>query len=97
LDPASWDAAADYARRARLPLRVKRIGISTSTEVSFRAVIVDVENTPAMRSFRDEMARLCGAAIIAQPHISLLYTIDANGQRPDWAASAPRLSAIATD
>ncbi|HEX2646676.1 MAG TPA: hypothetical protein VHO95_05585 [Candidatus Dormibacteraeota bacterium] len=98
LDPARWDAAAEYVRRsAPLPLSVKQIGISTSPEVSFRAVIIDVENTPEMRAFRDEIARICGAAIIAQPHISLLYTIDERGQRVNWAADAAKLSAIAAD
>src|SRR5260370_14222241 len=56
LDPARWDAAADYVpRHAKLPLRGSKTGISTSTEVSFRAVIIDIENTPEIQTFRAQM------------------------------------------
>jgi hypothetical protein len=98
LDPASWDAAADYVRHCGLlPLTARRTGISYSTTVWSRAVVIDVENAPAIRSFREGLSRVAGAAILASPHISLLYTVDERGQRPSWAASEARLKAIAED
>jgi len=98
LDPARWDGAADWLRHHRpLPIRARRTGISYSTEVSFRAMVIDVENTPDMRSFRDEISRRTGAAIIAAPHISLLYSLDERGQRVGWAADEVRLRAIAAE
>ena len=98
LDPARWDAAADYLRHsALLPLRVKRTGISYSTAVWSRAVVIDVEDAPDIRSFREELGRIAGAAILAPPHISLFYMVDGRGQRPSWAASEPRLRAIAEE
>ena len=44
-------------------------------------VIIDVENTGPLRSFREELRRITGAAELIAPHISLLYTIDAREQR----------------
>jgi len=98
LDDAAGEAAADYVRSCRLlPLTVKKLGISTSTEVPFRAVIIDVENTGPLRRFREELRRITGAGPLVQPHISLLYTIDASEQRTAWSASAERLQAIAEE
>jgi hypothetical protein len=98
LDPACWDAAADYVGRSGvLPLTVKKTGISYSTTVWSRAVVIDVENAPAIGSFRDELCRIAGAAILAPPHISLFYTVDDRGQRPIWAASEAGLQAIAEE
>src|SRR5467141_3859024 len=55
LDPARWDAAADYVRqRGPLPLTVKQTRISYSTTVWSRAVVIDVEDEPAIRAFREE-------------------------------------------
>ena len=91
------DAAEHVRRRGILPLAVKKTGISFSTAVSFRAVVIDVENAPAITSFREELCRVAGAAIEAPPHISLFYTIDDRGQRPSWAANDTRLRAIAEE
>src|SRR5260370_32176787 len=62
LDPAKGDAAADYVRRSRLlPLAVSKAGISFSTTTPFRAVVIEIENTPELSSFRDELRRITGA------------------------------------
>jgi putative hydrolase of the HAD superfamily len=98
LDRARWDAVADYVRRSTvLPLTVRRSGISYSTTVWSRAVIIDIEDDPAIAAFRGELSRIAGAAIQAPPHISLLYTRDERGQPLSWAASETRLRAIAED
>ena len=98
LDPAHWDAAADYARHSRLlPLTAKKARISYSTSVWSRAVVIDVEDDPAIRAFREGLSSAVGAAILAPPHISLLYTIGSEGQRPSWAESETKLKAIADD
>ncbi len=98
LDPACWDAAAEYVRLSGiLPLAVRKAGISFSTTVSTRAAVIDVEEAPAIGAFREELSRIAGAAILAPPHISLFYTIDESGQRPSWAESETRLSAIAEE
>ena len=98
LDPACWDPAADYVRHSGfLPLTVRKTRISYSTTVWSRAVVIDVDDAPAIAAFRGELSRIAGAAILAPPHISLLYTVDDRGQRPGWAASETRLRAIAED
>jgi hypothetical protein len=98
LNPARWDAAADYVRHSgRLPLTVRKFRISYSTTVWSRAVVLDVENDTAIAAFREELSHVAGAAILAPPHISLLYTRDESGQRSSWAASETRLKAIAEE
>ncbi len=98
LDPACWGAAADYARHSGLlPLTARKTRISYSTTVWSRAVVIDVEDDPALAAFREELSRVADAAILAPPHISLLYTRDESGQRPSWAASETRLKAIAEE
>jgi len=98
LDPARWDEAADYVRQSGLlPLAVKKVRISYSTNVWSRAVVIDVEDGPAIAAFRAELSRLTGAAILAPPHISLLYTMADYGQRPNWAESEPQLKTIAEE
>jgi hypothetical protein len=98
LDPARWDAVADYVRQSGLlPLRVTKTGISHSTTVWSRAVVIDVEDAPAIGAYREEMSRIAGAAILAAPHISLLYTVDDRGQQPSWAASETRLRRTAEE
>ena|ERR1700719_3284907 len=98
LDPARWAAAADYAQhRGLLPLTVKKTRISHSTTVWSRAVVIDVEDAPAIGSFREELSRIAGAAILAAPHISLFYTVDDRGRQPSWAANPTRLRAIAEE
>jgi hypothetical protein len=98
LDPARWGAAADYVRQSGLlPLTVTKARISYSTNVWSRAVVIDVEDGPAIAAFRAELSRLAGAAILAPPHISLLYTMADRGQPPNWAGSEPRLREIAEE
>jgi len=98
LDPACWDAAANYARQSGLlPLAARKARISYSTTVWSRAVVMDVEDSPAIAAFRTALSRIAGAAILAPPHISLLYTMADRGQRPSWAGSEPRLSEIAEE
>lgn len=98
LDPARWDAAADYVRRSGvLPLAATKARISYSTSVWSRAVVIDVAADPAIAAFREELSRLAGAAVLAPPHISLLYTMGESGRRPGWAGSEPRLKAIAEE
>lgn len=98
LDRARWDAVADCVRQsALLPIGVTKTGISHSTTVWSRAVVIEIEDAPAIGAYREEMSRLAGAAIQAAPHISLLYTVDDRGQRPNWAASETRLRSIAED
>ena len=90
------DAAADYVRRCGLlPITMRRLAISHSTTTPFKAVIIDVENTPALGDFRETLRRITGAGEPEPPHISLLYTLDERGERTPWAADATRLSAIA--
>jgi len=96
LDPARWDAAAGYVRQSGLlPLTVTKARISYSTNVWSRAVVIDVEDGPLIAAFRAEMSRIAGAAVLAPPHISLLYTMGERGERPSWAGSEPRLREIA--
>jgi hypothetical protein len=98
LDRGRWDAVADHVRRSTvLPLTVRRTRISYSTAVWSRAVVIDIEDDPAIAAFREELSRIAGAAILAPPHISLLYTIDESGQRLSWAARETRLKAIAEE
>jgi len=98
LDPDRWDAAADYVRQSGLlPLTVTKARISYSTNVWSRAVVIDVEDGPAIAAFRAELSRLAGTAILAPPHISLLYTMADRGERPSWAGSEPRLREIAEE
>lgn len=98
LSATQSDAAADYVRRCGLlPITVRKLGISHSTTTPFKAVIVDVENTPALRDFRETLRRITGAPEPEPPHISLLYTLDERGERTPWSAEKTRLSAIAAE
>jgi hypothetical protein len=96
--PAAGDAAAEYIKRCRsLPLTVHRAGIATSTRVPFRAVVIDLENSPDILAFREDLRRATGANELVPPHISLLYTIDASRQRTSWSGDETRLCAIADE
>jgi 2'-5' RNA ligase len=98
LSAAQSDAAADYVKRCGLlPIAVRKLGVSYSTTMPFKAVIIDIEHTPEIRLFREELRKITGAAEPEPPHISLLYTIDARAQRISWAADGARLSAIAAE
>jgi 2'-5' RNA ligase len=89
----SWDAAAEYVRRSKaLPIHVGKKRISFSTTEPMRAVVIEVEDTPDLRSFRDDLRRITGAVEPPPPHISLLYTVDETGQQPSWSSDHRRLS-----
>jgi len=96
-NPDSWDAAAEYIRGSRLPLKVRKERISYSTIAPMRAVIVDVEATAGLRSFREELRRITGAAEPHPPHISLLYSVEQTGQQPNWSSDESRLKTIAEE
>jgi len=92
----TWDAAAAHiARRGDLSFAVRKLGVSFSLTTPFRAVAIDIENTPGLRSFREELRRITGAEPFEPPHISLLYTLDAAARPVCWRADATKLRAIA--
>jgi hypothetical protein len=95
-DPAVLDAAAAYVRECGLlPLKVTKTAVTGAVITPFRAVFIEVENSPALREFRERLREIAGAAALIPPHISLLYTLDRISQahRPDLNAGV--LAAIA--
>jgi len=95
---ASWDAAAEYVRGSKaLPLRVGKKRISFSTTAPMMAVVIDVEDTPGLRAFLEELRRLTGAGEPPPPHISLLYAVDATGRQPSWSSDERALKNIAEE
>jgi hypothetical protein len=48
----------------------------------FRAVFIEIENSPQLREFRERLCDIVGAPPLIPPHISLLYTLDRNSQAP---------------
>jgi hypothetical protein len=60
-------------------------------------VFVEIENSPALRDFRETLRDLTGAGGLHPPHVSLLYTLDRNTQQPMPQLDAARLHAIAKD
>ena len=94
----SWDAAAEYVRRSNvLPLQVGKKRISFSTTAPMRAVVIEVEDTPDLRSFRDDLRRITGAVEPPPPHISLLYAVDGTGRQPSWSSDHRRLRRISEE
>jgi hypothetical protein len=97
-NPDSWDAAADYVRASKLlPLSVRRKRISYSTTAPMRAVVIDVDATPNLQLFREDLRRITGAVDPPPPHISLLYTVGENGRQPGWSSDEGRLRRIAEE
>jgi len=95
---AFWDAAAEYVRHgAALPLRVKKTRISYSTTAPMMAVVIYVEDTSGLRTFREDLRRLTGAVESPPPHISLLYGVDETGRQPSWSSNETRLKSIAEE
>ena len=95
---ASWDAAAEYVQhRAVLPLRVTKTRISFSTTAPMMAVVMYVEDTPGLRTFREDLRRLTGAVEPPPPHISLLYGVDETGRQPGWSSDEGVLNQIAEE
>jgi hypothetical protein len=62
---------------------------------AFRAVFIEVENSPGLREFRGRLRDIVAAPPLIPPHISVLYTLDRarQGHRPDL--DAEMLMAIA--
>ena len=94
----SWDTAAEYVRGSKaLPISVVKKRISFSTTAPMRAVVIEVEDTPDLRSFRDDLRRITGAVEPPPPHISLLYAVDETGQQPSWSSDKRTLKSIADE
>jgi 2'-5' RNA ligase len=90
------DAAAAYVKRCGLlPLRVAKIAVTGAVITPFRAVFIEVENSPELREFRERLRDITGAAPLIPPHISLLYTLDRVSQMPRPDFDAERLEGIA--
>jgi 2'-5' RNA ligase len=95
-DLAALDAAAAYVMECGLlPLRVAKIAVTGAVITPFRAVFIEVENSPELREFRQRLSDIIGAPPLIAPHISLLYTLDRNSQEPRPDFDAARLKAIA--
>ena len=95
-DLAVLDAAAAYIKECGLlPLTVAKTGVTGAVITPFRAVFIEVENSPELREFRARLRDIVGAPTLIPPHISLLYTLDriSQGHRPDLNAEI--LAAIA--
>jgi hypothetical protein len=104
-DPALLDAAASYIRECGLlPLTVAKTAVTGAVITPFRAVFIEVENSPGLRRFRERLRDIVGAPALIPPHISLFYTLDRDTQehRPDLDAAvltaiAARCAAAITD
>jgi len=95
---AALDAASAYVKQSGLlPLTATITGVASGAESPFRAVFVEIENSPALRDFRETLRDLTGAGGLHPPHVSLLYTLDRNTQQPMPQLDAARLHAIAKD
>ncbi len=95
-DLAALDAAAAYIKGCGLlPLTVAKTAVTGAVITPFRAVFIEVENSPGLREFRERLRDIVGAPALTPPHISLLYTLDlvSQGHRPDLDAQT--LAAIA--
>jgi len=98
LQPAAWDAATEYVRDCNLlPLTLRKLAISHSASVPFRAVVIDVEDNANIRQFREDLRRITGAAAPPPPHISLLYALDSSTLQPMASLDDDELRAIAED
>jgi len=97
-NPDSWDAATEYVRASELlPLSVTKARISYSTTTPMRAVVVDVEATPNLPNFREDLRRITGAVEPPPPHISLLYSVGQHAQQPKWSFDEGTLKGIAEE
>jgi 2'-5' RNA ligase len=95
-DPAMLDVAAAYIRECGLlPLKVAKTAVTGAVITPFRAVFIEVENSPALRAFRERLRNIAGAPALIPPHISLLYTLDRVSQvhRSDLDAEVAAIAA----
>jgi hypothetical protein len=97
-NPDSWDAAAEYVRDSTLlPLKVTKKHVSYSTTAPMRAVVIDVEFTPNLQTFREDLRRITGAVEPPAAHISLLYSVDESGRQTSWSSDERTLEGIAEE
>ena len=90
------DAAAAYVRECGLlPIRVAKTAVTGAIITPFRAVFIEVENSPELREFRERLRDITCARQLIPPHISLLYTLDRQSQTPRPDFDAERLQEIA--
>ena len=90
------DAAAAYVRECGLlPIKIAKAAITGAVITPFRAVFIEVENSPELREFRERLRDITGARQLIPPHISLLYTLDRQSQMPRADFDAEKLKAIA--
>ena len=95
-DLAVLDAAGIYVRECGLlPLKVAKTAVTGAVITPFRAVFIEIENSPELREFRERLCDIVRAPPLIPPHISLLYTLDRNNQAPRPDFDAERLNAIA--
>ena len=68
-----------------MPLTVAKTAVTGAVITPFRAVFIEIENSPSLREFRERLRGIVGARALIPPHISLLYTLDrvSQGHRPD--------------
>jgi hypothetical protein len=95
---AALDAASAYVKQSGLlPLTATATGVASGVESPFRAVFIEIKNSPALQDFRETLRDLTGAGELHPPHVSLLYTLDRNTQQPMTQLDAARLQVIAKD
>jgi len=76
-DLAVLDAAAAYVKDCGLlPLTVTKAAVTGAVITPFRAVFIEVDDSPDLHEFRDRLRDIVGAPALIPPHISLLYTLD---------------------
>jgi len=90
------DAAAAYVKECGLlPIKIAKTAVTGAVITPFRAVFIEVENSPELREFRERLREIVGARQLIPPHISLLYTLDRDAQAPRPDFDAERLQEIA--
>src|SRR5438132_3339323 len=95
-DLAALDAAAAYIKECGLlPLTLAKTAVTGAVITPFRAVFIEVENSPGLREFRERLRDIVGAPPLIPPHISLLYTLDRDSQAPRPDLDAKILAEIA--
>jgi hypothetical protein len=95
-DLAVLDAASAYIKECGLlPLRVAKTAVTGAVITPFRAVFIEVEDSPGLREFRERLRDIVGAPPLIPPHISLFYTLDRVTQAPRPDFNAETLAAIA--
>ena len=87
------DAASAYVKECGLlPLKVAKMAVTGAVITPFRAVFIEVENTPALQEFRERLCGITGGGPLIPPHISLFYTLDRESQAPRTDFDAARLA-----